>query len=129
MALTPAERQLLWEQFVEVHAESQHAYDNSIRAIAAAGVGVTASLATALHGFPPTGVAAIALFLASLSLNLVSYVTAQFDMTSRMDALKDSRDDIEGNGWTKATTWLNVGAGVAVIGAGVLLALFIAAGT
>jgi hypothetical protein len=128
--LSEAERQTLWEQFVEVHGESQESYDNSVRTIAAAGVGITASLATALHGLTAKGVAAIALFLASLALNLGSYVTAQFDMKARMDVLRRRETEgIERNRWTTTTTCLNALAGVAVIAGGAVLAWFITSKT
>jgi hypothetical protein len=128
MALTDEERLILWRQFVEVHGESQEAYDNSVRAIAAAGVAVTVSLATALKGISAVGLAAIALFLASLTLNLVSYVTTQRDMTLRLSDLREGRDDAGvGNGWTLATSLLNTFAGVGVVVGGALLAWFVAA--
>jgi hypothetical protein len=128
MALTDEERLILWTQFVEIHGESQEAYDNSVRAIAAAGVGVTASLATALKGISSIGIAAIALFLMSLTLNLASYVTTQLDMTTRLGDLREGREDAGvTNGWTLATTFLNIFAGAAVVVGGALLAWFVSA--
>jgi hypothetical protein len=124
--LSHDERLKLWEQFVGVHAEAQKVFDDSVRTIAAAGVAVTVSLATALKGLDGKGVASVALFLASLGFNVVSYATAQLDMNARLDSLREGRSDgVDGNAWTKATTAFNVGQGVAVIAGGALLAAFI----
>ena len=125
--LTPEDRRTLWEQFVEVYAHSQESYDSSIRGLAAGAVAVTVSLATALQALSTWGVAAVTAFLASLGLNLASYVTAQLDMRARLDSLRAGREDgTEGNRWTKATTGLNVIAGLTLIAGGVLLAIFVA---
>jgi hypothetical protein len=126
--LSDEERRILWEQFVEVHGESQEAYDNSVRTLAAAGVGVTASLATALHGITSSGIAAVTLFLLSLGLNLGSFGTAQLDMRARTAELRASNNPpSERNGWTTATTVLNVLAGIGVLVGGVLFAWFVGA--
>lgn len=129
-ALTRAERQILWEQFVEVHAKVQESYDSSVRALAGGGVGITVSLATALHSLSGTGIAAVALFLASLGSNVLSYATAQMDMRTRTEDLRTGRyERIEGNNWTKGTTALNVIAGITLLAGGVLLAAFVATTT
>jgi hypothetical protein len=121
------DRRILWEQFCEVHAEQQQSYDGSIRTLAAAGVAVTASLGTALDGLAGWGVAAIILFLTSLGLNLISYVTAQRDMKVRLESLAEHglTDAVEGNIWTTWTTALNLGAGAALVVGGVCLAVFV----
>jgi hypothetical protein len=125
--LTQEQRQTLWEQFVEVHAKSQEAYDSSIRALASAGVAVTVSLGAALEAFGSSGVAAAVGFLVSLLFNLLSYVTAQLDMRDRLRDLRAGRvAGIEGNWWTKATHVLNALAGIAFLVGGALLALFVA---
>jgi hypothetical protein len=124
--LTAEEAQTLWAQFVEVHAESQDAYDSSLRTIAAAGAAITVSLATALKGISHSGIAAVVLFLLSLGFNLASYVTAQVDMKARTRALRRREyEAVEGNRWTTATTGLNVVAGLAVLVAGGFLAWFV----
>jgi hypothetical protein len=126
--LSDAERQILWEQFVEVYAESQESYDKSVRTLAAAGVAVTTSLATALHGITCSGIAAVSVFLLSLALNLGSYGTVQIDMLTRTGELRSgTHPPRERNGCTTATTVLNVLAGVGVLVGGVLLAWFVAA--
>jgi hypothetical protein len=121
------DRRTLWEQFCEVHAKQQESYDSSIRALAAAGVAVTVSLGTALDGLTGLGTTAVILFLLSLGLNLVSYVTSQRDMTAPLNALRDEglTEAVEGNCWTVATTLLNVAAGVALVGGGAFLAWFV----
>jgi hypothetical protein len=129
--LTEADRRTLWEQFVEVHAKSEESYDASVRTLAAGGVGVTASLATALHSLAGTGIAAVSLFLTSLLFNFVSNVTEQLDMHARIDCLRAAHryEGAEGNRWTKATHALNWLAGAALIAGGALLAIFIASRT
>jgi hypothetical protein len=124
--LSEEDRRTLWEQFVEVYAKSQESYDSSVRTLAAAGVGVTASLATALHILGPQGTAAIALFLASLACNVTSHVTAQLDMRVRLACLGKGLDEgYDSNRWTTSTWLLNIFAGVALTAGGVLLAIYV----
>lgn len=125
--LTAEERTKLWEQFVGVYAEAQRVFDSSIRTLAAAGIGITVSLTTALKvHLNGTGMAAVYLFVASLFCNIVSYATAQRDMTKRLETLAERRSDgVDGNGWTTFTTLLNVGQGFAVTAGGALLAWYI----
>jgi hypothetical protein len=128
--LTPEERGTLWEQFIAAHEKSEEAYDTSIRTLASAGVGVTASLGVALGEFGLVGVAAASAFLGSLVFNLISYVTAQFDLRKRLADLRIGHDEgIEGNRWTTATKLLNALAGLAFIAGGALLALFVTSTT
>jgi hypothetical protein len=128
--LSEEDRRIVWEQFVEVYAHSQEAYDSSIRTLASAGVGVTVSLGTALDVFPGRGIAAVSAFLGSLVFNLLSYTTAQLDMRARLDCLRERPYvGIEGNRWTKATKVLNCLAGAAFIAGGALLAAFVASAT
>jgi hypothetical protein len=128
--LTEDDRRLLWAQFVEVYTHAQESYDTSIRALASAGVGVTASLGATLHKFPSEGIAAVAVFLSSLTLNLLSYGTAQFDMRARLRSLGSrTYEGAEGNRWTSATSILNFAAGAAFVAGGLLLALFVSAAT
>lgn len=125
--LSEDERRTLWEQFTEVHAESQEAFDTSVRTLAAAGVAVTVSLATALKGLDGTGTAAVAAFVVSLSLNLLSFLTAQLDVRGRLASLRRGEAaGVDGNAWTVVTTILNLGAGAALILGAVLLTLFVA---
>jgi hypothetical protein len=105
-------------------------FDSTVRTLAAAGVGATVSLAAALHGLTGPGVAAVALFLASLTCNVVSYVTAQCDMKGRLDALRQAGGgaypkEVEGTKWTRWTTGLNGAAGLALVAGGAVLAWFI----
>jgi hypothetical protein len=128
--LRDEDRRVLWEQFVEVYAESQESFDTSVRTLAAAGVAVTASLGTALGEFGRTGVAAAICFLVSLSFNIGSYATAQLDMRRRLWCLRNGKNDgVEGNWWTKGTTTLNMAAGGAFVAGGALLAAFVASAT
>lgn len=121
------DRRTLWEQFCEVHAKQQESYDSSIRALAAAGVAVTVSLGTALDGLTGLGTVAVILFLVSLALNLLSYLTSQRDMTVRLNTLRDEglTEAVEGNGWTLGTKILNGAAGAALVVGGVFLAWFV----
>jgi hypothetical protein len=129
-SLTEEQRQTLWEQFVQVYGEEQKAYDSSVRALSAAGVAVTVSLATALRDMPATGTLAVVLFLVSLGINLASYVTSQLDMRARLACLRSGREEgVEGNNWTIATTILNGIAGLAFIAGGVSLAFFVSRST
>ena len=125
--LTEADRRTLWEHFADVHSKSQESFDSSVRTLAAAGVAVTASLGTALDGLGQTGLVAVVAFLGSLSFNVSSYMTAQWDMHARLDNLRDPPyEGIEGSRWTSWTQRLNLLAGVALILGGVLLAAFVA---
>jgi hypothetical protein len=124
--LTDDERKVLWEQYVETYVHSQETFDTSVRTLAAAGVGVTVGLATAVNALGWSGGAAVILFLVSLGINLVSYATAQKDMRLRLDAVADyDREGANGNRWTKATHTCNWIAGITLLGGGVILALFI----
>jgi hypothetical protein len=125
--LTEADRRTLWEQFVDTYAKSQESYDNSVRTLAARGVAVTTSLATAIHALSPSGVTAVVFFLAGLAGTVASHVTAQRDMQCRLSCLRrDELAGIEGNRWTTATTALNIAAGVALFAGGVFLTIYIA---
>lgn len=131
-ALTGEQRKTLWEQFVTEHGKAQEAFDSSLRALAGAGLALTVSLATALKTLPKPGVAAAAVFLASLLLNLGSYVSAQLDMRERMRLLKLTGATYEGaerSNWTTATWLMNVAAGVALLAGGVLLVIYISRAT
>jgi hypothetical protein len=124
--LSAEDRRILWEQFVEVHGDSQKSYDTSVRILAAAGSATTASLATALHRLDGAGAGAFTLFLVSLGLNFVSYATAQGDMHGRLKSLrKHSTLYPPRNSWTTATDVLNVLAGGTLIAGGALLGLFV----
>jgi hypothetical protein len=128
--LREEDRRILWEQFVEVYAHSHKSYDDAVRALAAAGVALTVSLATALHHFATSGLVAVIFFLVSLGLNLASFGTAQADMKTRIACLRARKTDgIEGNRWTTVTTALNGAAGAGVLTGSVLLAVYIAHAT
>lgn len=115
-ALTEEQRQTLLGQFVDSYAEAQKTYDTSVRTLAAAGVAVTASLATALRDMPTSGKCAVGLFIASLVVNLLSYGTWQLDIGGRLKSLRSGGvEGIEGNNWTTTTTWLNFIAGATFI--------------
>jgi hypothetical protein len=129
-ALDEQQRQTLREQFVQVYAEQQTTFDTSVRTLAAAGVAVAASLATALEMMTRSGKWSIGLFLVSLGANVVSYATAQVDMTKRIGGLE--RDDLSvlrSNRWTWVTRGLNVVAGATLLAGGILLAVFVSSGT
>ncbi|MGZ4302462.1 MAG: hypothetical protein ACXVR9_11915 [Gaiellaceae bacterium] len=128
--LTEADRRALWDQFVTVYSDSQKSYDGAVRALAAAGLTVTVSIGTALKTFSGSGVASAVVFLTSLSLNFLSYATAQLDMKTRISDLHARREEgIEGNNWTRATTALNLLAGIALLVGGGLLSYFVATST
>lgn len=125
--LSEGERTALWEQFAGVYERSQESYDSSVRTLAASGVVVTVSLATALGTLEQAGLAATILFLTSLALNLGSYSSALLDMRARLNCLRVGRaEGIYGNRWSSCTTALNILAGVALIFGGVLLSVFVA---
>jgi hypothetical protein len=122
------ERRILWEQFVDTYVDSQEAFDVSVRTLAAAGVAITVTLATALKELEGAGVAATLAFLVSLGANFGSYWTAQRDMLTRLAYLQgrpDADGDEWGNRWTKRTTALNFTAGVTLLLGGVFLASFV----
>jgi hypothetical protein len=121
----------LWEQFATVYAHSQETFDSSVRTLASAGLGVTVSIGTALHAFSGRAILAVIAFLLSLGLNLVSYGTAQLDMSSRLRTLRTSRryQDAEQSRWTRVTTGLNIAAGAAFVTGGGFLAAFVNAAT
>jgi len=127
-ALSEQDYRVLWEQFAEAHAKSEESYDSSVRTLAGGGVGVTVSIATALHALPTVGIGAVAAFLLSLTLTVASHLTAQADMKCRLAALEAGRhDELRGNKWTRATLWLNGAAGGALLVGGALIAAFVAA--
>jgi hypothetical protein len=124
--LTDEQRQTLREQFIEVYSEAQDSFDSSVRTLAAAGIAVTVSLAAALKDMPTAGKWAVGLFVVSLTLNLASYATSQWDMKRRIRSLHEKRDDeIEGNVWTTITHILNIAAGLTFISGAVVLAVFV----
>lgn len=126
-ALTEDQRKTLWEQFVTEHGKAQEAFDSSLRGLAGAGLALTVSLATALKTLPAVGVAAAALFLGSLLVNVGSYVSAQLDMGTRLSKLKvnASYEGAERSAWTTVTWAMNVAAGIALLAGGILLVIFI----
>ena len=124
--LTDEQRQTLREQFIEVYAKAQEAFDTSVRTLAAAAIAVTVSLAAALKEMPAEGEWAVGLFVLCLAMNLVSYFTSQFDMKRRIRRLQERRDnEIEGNLWTTITHFLNVGSGLSFISGAVVLSVFV----
>ena len=78
--LSEDERRILWEQYVDTYVKAQETFDASVRTLAAPGVAVTVTLATALDHLDAAGKWAAGFFLVSLGYNLVSYATAQKDM-------------------------------------------------
>ena len=126
--LTSDQRKALWEQFVAEHGKAQETFDSSLRTLAGAGLALTVSLATALKTLPHIGVVAAALFLASLLVNLISYVSAQLDMRKRLKRLKVSGATYEGaerSLWTTVTWAMNVAAGASLFAGGIVLVIFI----
>jgi hypothetical protein len=124
--LTDEDRLALRTQLVEAHTQSQTSYDTSLRAFAAGGIAVTASIGAAVHTFGGLGTAAIAAFLASLMLMLLSHASATRDMRVRVVDLELRNDHkLTWNRWTTITTWLNAAAGIALLAGGVLLAVFV----
>lgn len=124
--LTAEEQQTLVDQFEEAHRQSQDTYDASVRTIAAASVGVTASLTAAFQQAGWSGTLAVALSLCSLVANLASYWTAQLDIQSRIGAAWErDRVGVFGGRWRKATTALNATTGVLLLAAGVCLVIFV----
>lgn len=127
LKLTEPERRTLRDQFIDVYAKSQETYDESIRTLAAAAVGVTVSLATALHKIDLAGKLALIAFLASLAATVASHQTAQKDMAERVKALDSGTYTGDGSTkWTILTTRLNLTAGAGLFIGAVLLAIFVA---
>lgn len=128
--LSDQDRQTLREQFVDAHAHAEESFDDSVRTLAAGGVGVTVSLATALHEFSGWTIGAVALFLISLASNLFSFETQRSDVDQRIRVLEGGGvDGIEGNRWTRVTRTLNLSAGVGLLAGGVVLAVFVGTST
>jgi hypothetical protein len=124
--LSDEDERVLLAQFVDSLTHAEDSYDESIRVLAAGGVAVTASLATALHTLSGEGVAAVAAFLCGLGLTVASHQTARLDMVARINDLRAHRHDrLEESRWTRLTAWLNMLAGVALLAGGILLALFV----
>jgi hypothetical protein len=127
--LSPEDRAALWRQYAQVHAQVQDTFDSSVRTLAAGGVAVTVTIATAaVDRFDWWGAAAVAAFLFSLGTYVASFVTAQKDMRARLKLVRVS--DIRGFDETCWTTWtfrLNVGAGGFLVIGGFLLLFFVAA--
>jgi hypothetical protein len=65
-------------------------FDASVRTLAAAGIAVTVTLATALKTIDRLGTAAVVAFVISLGANLVSYATWQMDLRRRLGFVKAS---------------------------------------
>jgi len=125
--LTDEEQRGLRKQFGDAYVKAQETFDSSVRALAAGGVGVTVTLATALEDFPSAGVIAVLLFLLSLASNFVSFATAQRDVRLRIQAVwARDRRAVFGNAWATATLILNTTAGATLIAGGGFLAYFVA---
>lgn len=126
--LSREDRAALWRQYAQVHATVQNTFDSSVRTLAAAGVAVTVTIATAaVESFDWWGTLAVSGFLASLACNLASYVTAQKDMRVRLEFVRAS--DLRGydeTAWTTRTFRFNVGEGVSLILGGLLFMGFVA---
>jgi hypothetical protein len=127
LELTDDERRTLRDQYIDVHVKSQETYDESIRVLAAAALGVTVSIATALHKIDSAGIDALISFLGSLAATVASHQTAQKDMVERVKALDNGTYTGDGSsGWTTTTTWLNLFAGAALLLGAVCLAIYVA---
>jgi hypothetical protein len=114
--------------FVDTYVDSQESFDSSVRLLAAGGLGLTVTLATALKELDGVGLAAVLAFLVSLGANFASYSTAQKDMLMRLaflDGDDNSAGDEWGNRWTRWTTGLNYTAGVTLLLGGLFLACFV----
>ncbi len=110
----------------------QQAYDQTVLKLAAAGLGLTVTLATALiaadepirHRFP---LLLAWLFLSgSLGSVLVSFISSQIESIKRI-ALIDKKKYKEASApqLTRLTSWLNYCSGGLLIAGGLCLALFI----
>jgi hypothetical protein len=126
--LSTEDRDALWRQYADVHAKAQDTFDASVRTLAAGGVAVTVTIASAVvDTFDNWARLAVAAFLVALAANVSSYATAQKDMRTRLElvAASDPRGRDE-TAWTTRTYRLNVLAGVALVAGGALLAIFVA---
>jgi len=124
--LDDEERAALWEQYATASTSAQETFDSSFRTLAAAGLAVTVSLATAIDDLNVSGDRAVVLFLGSLLANLLSYATLQIDLRRRLKAVEiGTREGSAGNRWTILTHILNAAAGITLIAAGVFLARFV----
>ncbi len=112
-------------QFVDAVDHAEDSYDDSIRYLAAGGVAVTASIATARHGLSANGVKAITVLLISLGLTVFSHQVSRRDMLHRIRELNAERYDPSKYGWrTRLTAGMNLLAGAALLIGGIYLALF-----
>lgn len=120
------ERKTLWRQYAQAHAKAQETYDASIRTLAAAGLAVTVTLATALESLDGYGTTATTALVIALGANLVSYATAQMDLRRRLKFVKvsDARGR-EPTFWTTLTFLLNLVAGLGLLAGGLFLAWFV----
>jgi hypothetical protein len=125
--LTTDERAALWSQYARVHGAVQDTFDSTVRALAAGGIAVTVTLATAaVDDFNGWGVLAVLAFLGALGCHVGSFVTAQRDMRARLALVRVSDlRAFDETSWTRRTFELNVGAGLLLILGGLLLALFV----
>jgi hypothetical protein len=124
--MTDDERETLLAQFVDAITHAEDAYDESIRVLAAGGVAVTVSIATARHGFSGGGVPAIIALLASLGLTLFSHQASRLDVKHRLKELDEETYNPTIEGWrTRVTVWMNGLAGVALLLGAILLAVFV----
>jgi hypothetical protein len=124
--LSEQDAQTLLEQFVDAHTHAEDSYDEAIRILAAGGVAVTASIATARHGFSGAGVAAMVAFIVSLGVTLASHQTSRRDMESRIELVHARTYDLTRRSrLTALTQYLNDLAGVALLAGAVLLSIFV----
>lgn len=123
--LLEEDQRILLVQFVDAVDHAEDSYDDSIRTLAAAGVAVTASLATARHGFSGGGLPAMVALLVSLGLTVASHQATRTDILHRIACLNDQTYDPATYGWrTRVTAGMNALAGIALIVGGVCLAFF-----
>jgi hypothetical protein len=123
--LDPEDQKTLLVQFVDAVDHAEDSYDESIRTLAAAGVAVTASLATARHGFSGGGLPAMVALLVSLALTVGSHQATRSDLMHRIACLNAETYDPAIYGVrTRVTAVMNALAGIALLVGGICLAFF-----
>jgi hypothetical protein len=110
----------------------QRSFDQAVLKLAAAGLALTVTLATALASKDRhltnrwSFVLAWAFLAGSIASVLISFVTSQIESQRRIDAIDDGDYERAAEARSiRLTRWLNYSSGAALIGGGIFLAVFI----
>ncbi|MGD0165889.1 MAG: hypothetical protein ABSC51_01170 [Gaiellaceae bacterium] len=125
-----------YEKFRDELAQSvlrqQQAYDQAVLKLAAAGLGLTVTLATALESADrhvqerlPL-ILAWAFLAASIASVLFSFVSSQIESIRRIGLIDaEEYEKVSATRSTKLTRWFNYGSGGLLVAGGFCLALFV----